>query len=119
MVIYLSSNYGDIPEFLNRTALTTGLLDKDKRFILTPDVYNIMISTLNTLVDHLNDGRIIEGMNELIGRFDALRIPARYQLPSGKEQSDYFGPKFVRIWNLHVSPMKDMYVKNDPDKGGR
>jgi hypothetical protein len=90
-------NYDDIPKFLTNGRSET-VIDKS----LNELNYNAIIITLNTIINHINDGRRIKGEDE-IKLFDEVDFPNKVELAKeSKTVEDYMDSDILEYWTTYI-----------------
>lgn len=79
--------------------------------ILSGDEYNKLVQSLNFLIDHINEGRKIQGREE-VNRFEEVDFPDKVQQEEGIVVS--LDESIFRYWDAYV---KKGVLKQAQSKG--
>lgn len=95
-----SLNYEDIPIFLTNGKVETTLGDKQ----LTRENYNRIVSTLNKMITHVNNGRKVREEQEINLFKENVVFPDKVQLSDkGESEQDYMDNDIKRYWDIYVT----------------
>lgn len=89
----LTKKYDDIPEYLRQGGAVVSLVDDSGTLQLNRETYFAVIRVANSLMEHLNKGRQIEGKIEL-QKFDE-KIPDDFELKQSNKNIEDFYDKTV------------------------
>ena len=91
-------NYKDIPAFLTN-GRSEIVVDK----LLNEHNYNSIVATLNTMINHINDGRKIKSEKEL-ELFEQVVFPNIVELKrESKTIEDYMDENILEYWNSYIN----------------
>ena len=107
----LNVDFGSIPKFLTNGKAEATLLGSNGLIVLRPDIHNYLIAgVLNPMIEHLNRGRRITGVDE-ITPFLIPEFPSAAELSKlGAVESDYFDADLVEHWGALVDPTVAAYL---------
>ncbi|TGY51230.1 hypothetical protein [Ligilactobacillus murinus] len=102
--------YENVPDYLNNDNEFQHCLREDTD-ILSGDEYNKLVQSLNFLIDHINEGRKIQGREE-VNRFEEVDFPDKVQQEEGIVVS--LDESIFRYWDAYV---KKGVLKQAQSKG--
>ena len=109
----LSIKYEHIPKFLTNGKTEMALYDSQKKDIaLDRNNYQKIVSVLNQLIKHINDGREIKGGIQ-IPFFATTPIPKKHVLKAQrKKETDYMDPMILQFWETYVKSELRRYLSD-------
>lgn len=112
-------------EWLQKKFLTNGktemaLYDPKKKCVpLERNNYLKIVTVLNRLIEHINNGRRCRNEAE-VKPFLMTQIPSKHQLVRmGKKEEDFMEPQIKEFWKVYVAPELKAYVRQMNRKKGK
>lgn len=106
----LTTVYEGIPEYLTNGKFEYDL-SAEGQIELNRSNYNNAVNLLNTMIDHINKGRMIEGL-PLLECFDNIDFPNEVELKKTKTTlRDYMDDEIVDYWDTYIeNGLKDYEI---------
>lgn len=108
--LILAVSHEHIPPFLTNGKFEAGLMEQGK-ILLSRKNYQTIVSLLNEMIVHINDGRRISGAKEVPLIIERL-IPDLHVLKrEHKTERDYMNKELVEMWEVYVQDALPQYIK--------
>lgn len=116
----LAVKYEHIPKFLTNGKTEMALYDPKKKCVpLERNNYLKIVTVLNRLIEHINNGRRCRNEAE-VKPFLMTQIPSKHQLVRmGKKEEDFMEPQIKEFWKVYVAPELKAYVRQMNRKKGK